>query len=230
MKKFFVFALSFVFSLIILSGCSENPLDKRYDKKTRQADLKKMKNDGDITNEQFVALGIYFAYASHNDINLTGKTYRSLITDAYEFKKRQKTEQPVLTGPEKEKSDQLKRLQNVVSVELLNKEKSRDALGKAVDLKFKWKNNSEIDIIGIKGTIGFIDIYGKVFSELKVDYKDSLFVGSEKEWNAKKSLFKESDYLYSKTIEYVKINWTPERFVFSDKSIFELNPPVQKKK
>ncbi len=230
MKKFISFVILIVFTMIIFFSCGNNPLDKRYDQKTRQSDLKKMKTDGDITNEQFVALGIYFAYASFNNVNLTGKTYRELIKDAYELKKKQRTEQPVLTGPEKEKSDQLKRLQQVVSIELLGKENSRDALGKAVNLQFKWRNHSELDIVGIKGTIGFIDIYGKVFSELKVDYKDSLFVGSEKEWITKKSLFKESDYLYSKTIEYVKINWTPEKFIFADKSVFELMPEVQTKK
>ncbi|QQS37864.1 MAG: hypothetical protein IPM56_07965 [Ignavibacteriales bacterium] len=230
MQKQKIISIFFALSLLIHPSCGDEPLEKRYDPKTRQADLKQMKLDGEITNEQFVELGIFFAHASFNKINLTGKTYKDLIKEAHDFKMTQKEERVELTGPEKEKYDQLKRLQNVVSLELLGKENTRDALGKAVDLKLKWKNHSECDIIRISGTIGFIDIYGKVFSELKVDFKDSLFVGSEKEWVVQKSLFKESDYLYSKTIEYIKINWTPEKFIFSDKTVFSLNPePVKKK-
>lgn len=230
MKNQKIIAFILMMCLLIVSSCGDDPLEKRYNKTTRQADLKKMKVDGIITNEEFVALGIYFAHASFNNVNLSGKTYKDLIKAAFEFKDEQKKEKPKVSGAEKEKLDNLNRLQNIATIELLNKEQSRTALGKAVTLKFRWKNHSEMDIIGIKGTVGFIDIYGKVFSELKVDYKDSLFVATSKEWTIQKSLFKESDYLYSKSIEYIKINWTPEKFIFADKYVLELNPNLSKTK
>jgi hypothetical protein len=229
MKKQISIIITVFFCLFLTSSCGEDPLEKRYDKKTRQADLKLMKEDGVITNEQFVALGIYFAHASYKKINLTGRTYKDLIKSAYELKEQQKNDKPSISDAEKAKLDRLKRLQNIVSIELLSIEKSRTALGKAVMLTFKWKNQSEMDIIGIKGTIGFIDIYGKVFSDLKIDYRDSLYLASTKEWKVQKSLFKESDYLYSKTIEYVKINWTPEKIIFSDKYELDLNPAGENK-
>lgn len=211
-------------SFVIFFSCGEDPLDKRYDKMTKRADLKKLKEDGEITNEQYVVLGIYFAHASYNNINLTGKTYRDLIKSAYTLKEQQKNEKPLISDAEKEKLDNLKRLLNIVTIELLKKEKSRSPLGKAVLLTFRWNNQGEMDITGIKGTVEFIDIYGKAFSELKVDYKELIFLSSTKEWTVQKSLFKESDYLFSKSIEYIRINWIPEKITFSDKQVVELNP------
>ena len=226
MKKLFI-----LFTMISLISCSGS-LSKVYNEEGFMLDMVEIReSEGEETAKNITTYIMQETMKNalrddnEKENNLTGKSYKELLIQADELAaemKRKEEEEKKLAEEEKRKKDALAvKISESLTFAMTKKGYKEGQYGypQNITYSFVFKNKTQKDIAGIKGSVTFYDIFDEKISSLSLSYDKGVKAGQTKRYNAQTDFnsFKSEDVkLKNTSIEKLKIIWEPEQLIFSD--------------
>jgi hypothetical protein len=93
--------------------------------------------------------------------------------------------------------------------------------------KMAFRNNTQRDILGIKGNVRFSDMFDTPIKELSLVFENGVKVGETAQWTGVHDLnmFIDSDKTLAATpLDKLKAKWFPQAIIFADGSTMSINP------
>jgi hypothetical protein len=122
---------------------------------------------------------------------------------------------------EAERAALRKQVDDLLTVTVLNLKLVKESYSENQLIVLGFQNNGQKDILGIKGTVKFIDIFDKEVGAVGFSYDDGLKAGAAGTWNGSRryNQFIESHKAVANLEEgKYKTRFEPEMIVFSDKT------------
>ena len=222
MKKLFVPII--IAAIVVLTAC--NPLNKKYSDKNFADDAKAIVDSKKLSEEDTKMLAGYIVFSKMGNINLEGKTYADILSDAKKMKADQEAKEAKEKKEEMEKKAKLTAaLTAALNVTLLDKGTHTKKYTDYLDFKIAIENKSGKEIKSINGTLEITNLSGTSLKTIFVikDYdiqagetiKDAYSLDYE-EFDAQAKEVKAAD------LKNLKAIWTAKGVVFSDGTKLEL--------
>ncbi|MDY2588199.1 hypothetical protein [Winogradskyella aquimaris] len=213
-------SLLLILTIVISFSCS-TPLDKKYSDETFEADLKEIKEDGKLSEDDAMTLAGWIVRAKLKGENLEGKSYNEIIKEAKNYKK----EQELLTEKAKlEEVEKRQRMGQVLIVALYDKGYEKYDYKDYLTYSFAFENKSNKDIRAFKGTISIQDLFNSEIKSISLTIDDPINAGSvfKGTYTTDYNQFRDEDVrLRNKDLEDIKVVWTPEKILFADGTSME---------
>jgi hypothetical protein len=220
--------LSILITISIIS-CS-NPLSKIYTEEGFMLDMVEIRESE--SEETVKNITTYIMQEAMRDAlkdddkkenNLVGKSYKELLVQADELaaKRKEKEEQEKRHKLEEErrrKEISLK-ISESITFALTKKGYSEYNYQDYITYTFTFENKSNKDILGIKGSVTFYDIFDEKIKSLRLSYDDG--IKSKKTVNYRATtdynqFMSEDKKLKDTELNKLKVVWEPEQLIFSD--------------
>ena len=203
-----------------LASCS-SVMDKQYDPKTADVDLKEVYEVTDSASAMLVAGTLLrFAFEGKNPETMT---YQEILNNgnAYVAEEKRKAEEKRLKKEreEAERAAKLKKLTDAMSATCFEKDYREYDYLKYITFKFKFDNNTDKEIRAVKGWFDFQNLFGESVKKLSIVYDEPVSANSSNIYDAniKFNEFINSDVaLKNKDLKDMKIVWIPEEILFAD--------------
>lgn len=95
------------FLLLAVLSCS-NPMNKKYDEETLEADMKEIKEKNKMSEDEIKTFAGWLILAKLGNKDLTGKTYQQILDEAKNYKKEQDELAAKAKAEEKAKAEKMK--------------------------------------------------------------------------------------------------------------------------
>lgn len=231
MKKIF-----YILFVLLIAACSSSPLDKKYNEKTVEEDMKSIADAKALDSSESVLIVKYLMRAKLKGESLEGKTYKEILAAA-KVETTSKTEEETendnanndegkenftleeMVGDEqKAKVAKLKAALDVNFVDktLFGKDKLRQ-----ISYEFTFKNNSAKEIKAVNGDAVFSDLEGNEIKVITLKY-DGAIKPNETIKFASSVDYNEKDVeINSKKKVQLVMNWNPKDITYSDGTAVE---------
>jgi hypothetical protein len=204
-----------------LLSCS-SPLEKKYSKETFQNDIAEViKKESLDSTSRLVLMGIPIANAFGGGAQFEGKTYREIIDEA---KKKEAEAKALAEKAAKEEADRIARLSEALAVAVFDKGFYEADYQSYITVKFVFDNKTAKEIRALTGVVVFTDLFDKEIKSISVTYDQAIAAKKNRKWDAQieYNRYKDSDQLLaSKKLADLKVQWKPEKILFSDGSSLE---------
>ncbi len=220
--------LIFFMSLLFFS-CSESIRDRKMTK----SNIEQIKDSEELTQREKELFAAYLIRTNLKNAFLGEKNFSidstMTIGEAIQKQKEWIIQDSIKTAEEKKaaelafqkKQQQIQRLKNIVTVNIVKKSFSEADYSKYNVITISINNNSDSTIIGVKGSLKISDMFGDAISNLEVKYHKKL--------NPKERAFDKGYYGYNQfmdrdkklrftELEKMEVVWEPEMIIFDDGS------------
>lgn len=216
MKKTLLF-LSLIGILISCSG----PLDKKYNEETLADDAKKIKEKGNLSDNDIQIMAGWILKAKMTDEKLEGKSYGEILEEAKDYKKEQ---EKLAEKAKKEEEEKRQRLGSALTVALYDKGYKKQDYEDYLTYSLAFENKTDKDIRAFKGSISINDLFDTEIKSINLTIDD--IIKSNQTFKATYTTdynqFRDEDKrLKSKNLTDLKVVWTPEKIIFTDGTILE---------
>jgi hypothetical protein len=160
------------------------------------------------------------------------------IEDAIKFQKewqdeqsKEEQKQKLLAAElQKKQLESIKKMNDVLTVTLLNlslnsKDYERQIYSDYFSIKVGFKNNSEKDISGVKGTVILKDMFGSLIKNIGISNDNGIKANGTSTYSGTMDFnqFEDSDKkLASTEFSKIKFEWNPDVYIFADGSTIEM--------
>lgn len=221
MKNLFLYLLLF----LLITSCS-SPLDKKFNQETSKEDMKEIVASLD-SNEVKLLMGSMVRLAFKGE-KIEGMTYNEILESGKKWKAEQEAkeaEEKVLAEKAKKiEEERTARLNQALTVTIFDKGFYKVNYQDYITYKFAFENKSQKDITAFTGQLMFTDLFDKEIKKINLTYDDGVKAGSIVNYDAttEYNQFMDGDQLLkSKSLDKIKLVWTPEKILFADGSKLE---------
>ena len=210
-------------------ACS-NPMSKVYTEESFMEDMKEVR---DAEGEETVAkISAYImqqtfknSFDKDSENKLVGKTYAELVEQADNLKaelKAKEEEEKRLAAEEelRKKKIQLKISESLTfAVTKKGYYEGQYGYPKNITYTFTFKNKTDKDIAGVKGTVIFYDMFDERIKSIGLSYDDGIKAGETENYKAQSSYTgydSDEKKLKNTELSKLKVIWEPEQLIFSD--------------
>lgn len=160
------------FLLLAVVSCS-NPMNKKYDEKTLEADMKEIKEKNKLSEEDTKTFAGWLLLSKLANKDLTGKTYQQILDEAKNYKKEQEELAAKAKAEEKAKAEKMKNAATVTIYDYAYHPANMDnyELQDSHIFKYAIQNKSNKEIKALKF---HFRIYNSLGDELGDGYEMSL--------------------------------------------------------
>ena len=227
MKKYFLLIISTAFII----SCS-NPLSQVYNEESFMLDMAEIrKYEGDDAVKSITS---YVLQESMRDAlkdddkkenNLVGRSYKELLFEgdklAEELKRKEEEEKKLAEEQKRKRKALALQISESLTFAMTKKGYSKGEYGffEKITYRFVFKNKTQKDIAGVKGSITFYDIFDEKISSISLKYDEGIKAGQTKTYNAQtdyNSFESEDVKLKNTSLDKLKVIWEPEQLIFSD--------------
>lgn len=216
MKK----SLLLLLSIVILTSCS-GPLDKKYNEDTLEEDAKEIKESGKLSEEDAKIMAGWILRSKFKDENLEGKSYGDILEEAKDYKK----EQELLAEKVKlEDEEKRQRLGSALTVALYDKGYEKYDYEDYLTYSLAFENKTDKDIRAFKGSISINDLFDTEIKSINLTIDDPILAGEifKSTYTTDYNQFRDEDIrLKNKDMSDLKVEWTPEKIIFTDGTTLE---------
>ena len=162
--------------------------------------------------------------------NLVGKSYKELLVQADELaakmKEKEEEEKRLKLEEERRRKEISLKISESITFALTKKGYSEYNYQDYITYTFTFENKSNKDILGIKGSVTFYDIFDEKIKSLSLSYDDG--IKSKKTVNYRATtdynqFMSEDKKLKDTELNKLKVVWEPEQLIFSDGEKISLN-------
>jgi hypothetical protein len=227
--------LSILITISIIS-CS-NPLSKIYTEEGFMLDMVEIRESE--SEETVKNITTYIMQEAMRDAlkdddkkenNLVGKSYKELLVQADELaakmKEKEEEEKRLKLEEERRRKEISLKISESITFALTKKGYSEYNYQDYITYTFTFENKSNKDILGIKGSVTFYDIFDEKIKSLSLSYDDG--IKSKKTVNYRATtdynqFMSEDKKLKDTELNKLKVVWEPEQLIFSDGEKISLN-------
>ena len=227
--------LSILITISIIS-CS-NPLSKIYTEEGFMLDMVEIRESE--SEETVKNITTYIMQEAMRDAlkdddkkenNLVGKSYKELLIQADELaakmKEKEEEEKRLKLEEERRRKEISLKISESITFALTKKGYSEYNYQDYITYTFTFENKSNKDILGIKGSVTFYDIFDEKIKSLSLSYDDG--IKSKKTVNYRATtdynqFMSEDKKLKDTELNKLKVVWEPEQLIFSDGEKISLN-------
>lgn len=211
--------LLLVVASIILS-CS-SPLDKKYNESSLEQDAKEIKESGKLSDEDAELLIGWILKSKLNGEKIDGKSYSEIIKEAKDYKKEQKE---LAEKSKKEEEEKRQRLGTALTVALYEKGYQEYDYQEYITYSIAFENKTDKEIRALKGTLTINDLFDTKIKSitLTIDERIPAKETHKGVYTTDYNQFMDEDVrLKNKSLDDLKVVWTPEKIIFSDGTTLE---------
>jgi len=173
-------------------------------------------------------LGAMFGNKSADSGIPKGMTIGRAIAEQKKFlaevEKEEKRKAEAREKIEKERELAMEMMRGAVSVELVSKRivpADNYGLSENIDVVFEYQNNTDKDIMGVKGTIDIIDMFGEEITGFNISNEETIPAKGSVKWQGKRSVaYGRNEDAGKRWVglpdEKFKIVWKPVAVIFKD--------------
>jgi|TARA_B110001450_G_scaffold216549_1_gene210176 hypothetical protein len=227
--------LSILITISIIS-CS-NPLSKIYTEEGFMLDMVEIRESE--SEETVKNITTYIMQEAMRDAlkdddkkenNLVGKSYKELLVQADELaakmKEKEEEEKRLKLEEERRRKEISLKISESITFALTKKGYSEYNYQDYITYTFTFENKSNKDILGVKGSVTFYDIFDEKIKSLSLSYDDG--IKSKKTVNYRATtdynqFMSEDKKLKDTELNKLKVVWEPEQLIFSDGEKISLN-------
>ncbi len=205
---------------LMLMSCS-SPVNNKYSDENFMIDAAEIKKSGDIDKEDLTLMGSWILKSKMKGISLADKTYADIIEDAKSYQ----AEQLALAEKTKlEEEAKRQRFSASLTVAMFDKGFTKADYQSYLTYGFVFENKTNKDIRAFKGSVSIQDLFDTEISVINLTIDSPIKAKSTFKGNytTEYNDFRAKDVkLKSKTLEDLKIVWTPEKILFVDGTSIE---------
>jgi hypothetical protein len=217
--------LLFPLLLFLIISCS-SPLERPYKESTLEEDVVELKKT--LSEEELEMLAGYIALRTIGEDKMLGKTYGDLLTEAKEFKAemeaKQEEERRLAEEAKREEAERIKRLSGALTVSLYEKGFFEYNYQDYITFKFAFQNKTDKNMKAFTGMIIINDLFDKEIKNFNLTFDDGINANSKRNWSAQteyNQFIDEDVTLKSKDMDDLKVEWIPEKIIFTDNTTLE---------
>ena len=211
----------------IFLSCS-NPMSKVYTEEGFMLDMVEIReSNGEETATKITAYIMQQALKSSFDEEaenmLVGKTYSELVkqSDDYEaqMKAKEEEEKRLAEEEKKRRKEIALKISESLTFAITKKGFAKTNYQEYITYTFTFKNKTDRDIAGVKGSVTFYDMFDEKIKSLNLSYDDGIKANKTINYKATTDYnqFKSEDKKLKNTeLSKIKVSWEPEQLIFSD--------------
>ena len=211
----------------IFLSCS-NPMSKVYTEEGFMLDMVEIReSNGEETAMKITAYIMQQALKSSFDEEaenmLVGKTYAELVKQSDDFdaelKAKEEEEKRLAEEEEKRRKEIALKISESLTFALTKKGSAEYSYQEYITYTFTFKNKTDRDIAGVKGSVTFYDMFDEKIKSLNLSYDDGIKANKIINYKATTDYnqFKSEDKKLKNTeLSKIKVSWEPEQLIFSD--------------
>lgn len=226
MKKS-IFTLVIMGLTIIMTSCN-NPLNKKYSEDNFGKDLKEIVESKKADTSDMIYIAMYITKSKLLGENLNNKTYRDILDNAKELRKKSEEEDAEaksLAEKAKVESEEKRQLfAKVLTVALYDKGYYEGDYQNYLTYEVAYENKSDKNIRAIKGSMLITDLFDGEIKQISLVDDSGIPAGKtvKMSYTSDYNRFRDEDSkLRSKDLKDLKVIWTPEKIIFEDGSTLE---------
>ena len=155
--------------------------------------------------------------------NLVGKSYKELLVQADELaakmKEKEEEEKRLKLEEERRRKEISLKISESITFALTKKGYSEYNYQDYITYTFTFENKSNKDILGIKGSVTFYDIFDEKIKSLSLSYDNGIESGKIVNYRAQtdyNQFISDDKKLKDTELNKLKVVWEPEQLIFSD--------------
>ncbi len=208
-------------ALLISSSCT-NLKNERVTEENKDKILSEVSTSKDLTDEERQLLTGYVMRQSLANVFQggkpglpTGKTVREMIEEQRKWVAQEKAEESRQKQLAAEVAAKQAEMRNVIGVALYNFTERQSGYADYVEAGFAYENRSTRDVRAFEGKIAFADVLGNNLEEVPLKVLTPIKAGAKA--SVTDNLFLMAYHgLRGKKLEDVKIDWRPQKILFTD--------------
>lgn len=220
--------LSILITISIIS-CS-NPLSKIYTEEGFMLDMVEIRESE--SEETVKNITTYIMQEAMRDAlkdddkkenNLVGKSYKELLVQADELaakmKEKEEEEKRLKLEEERRRKEISLKISESITFALTKKGYSEYNYQDYITYTFTFENKSNKDILGVKGSVTFYDIFDEKIKSLSLSYDNGIKSGKTVNYRAQtdyNQFMSDDKKLKDTELNKLKVVWEPEQLIFTD--------------
>ncbi len=155
--------------------------------------------------------------------NLIGKSYKELLIQAdklaAEIKEKEEEEKRLKLEEERRRKEIYLKISESITFALTKKGYSEYNYQDYITYTFTFENKSNKDILGVKGSVTFYDIFDEKIKSLSLSYDNGIESGKIVNYRAQtdyNQFISDDKKLKDTELNKLKVVWEPEQLIFSD--------------
>ena len=155
--------------------------------------------------------------------NLIGKSYKELLIQAdklaAEIKEKEEEEKRLKFEEERRRKEICLKISESITFALTKKGYSEYNYQDYITYTFTFENKSNKDILGVKGSVTFYDIFDEKIKSLSLSYDNGIESGKIVNYRAQtdyNQFISDDKKLKDTELNKLKVVWEPEQLIFSD--------------
>lgn len=155
--------------------------------------------------------------------NLIGKSYKELLIQAdklaAEIKEKEEEEKRLKLEEERRRKEIYLKISESITFALTKKGYSEYNYQDYITYTFTFENKSNKDILGVKGSVTFYDIFDEKIKSLSLSYDNGIESGKTVNYRAQtdyNQFMSDDKKLKDTELNKLKVVWEPEQLIFSD--------------
>ena len=155
--------------------------------------------------------------------NLIGKSYKELLIQAdklaAEIKEKEEEEKRLKFEEERRRKEIYLKISESITFALTKKGYSEYNYQDYITYTFTFENKSNKDILGVKGSVTFYDIFDEKIKSLSLSYDNGIESGKIVNYRAQtdyNQFISDDKKLKDTELNKLKVVWEPEQLIFSD--------------
>lgn len=219
--------LILIITVLFLTGCN-NPMSKVYNEEGFMLDMVEVReSEGEETAKKITSYvlqqSMKGAFNKDAENMLVGKTYAELLkqSDDYdaEMKAKEEEEKRLAEKEEKRRKEISLKISESLTFALTKKGFAEYSYQEYITYTFTFKNKTNRNIAGVKGTVTFFDMFDEKIQSLSLSYDDGIKAGKTVNYKAQtdyNQFVSEDKKLKNTELSKIKVTWEPEQLIFSD--------------
>lgn len=219
--------LILIITVLFLTGCN-NPMSKVYNEEGFMLDMVEVReSEGEETAKKITSYvlqqSMKGAFNKDAENMLVGKTYAELLkqSDDYdaEMKAKEEEEKRLAEEEEKRRKEIALKISESLTFALTKKGFAEYSYQEYITYTFTFKNKTNRNIAGVKGTVTFFDMFDEKIQSLSLSYDDGIKAGKTVNYKAQtdyNQFVSEDKKLKNTELSKIKVTWEPEQLIFSD--------------
>ena len=212
---------------VIFLSCS-NPMSKVYTEEGFMLDMVEIReSNGEETATKITGYimqqAMITSFNEEAENMLVGKTYSELVkqSDDYEaqMKAKEEEEKRLAEEEKKRRKEIALKISESLTFALTKKGFAEYSYQEYITYTFTFKNKTDRDIAGVKGTVTFYDMFDEKIRGLDLSYDKGIKAGKTINYKAQTSFnqfLSEDKKLNNTELSKIKVTWEPEQLIFSD--------------
>lgn len=220
--------LILILTLTLAFSSCNNPMSKVYSEESFMLDMVEIReSEGEETAKKITSYvmqqAMKGAFDKEAENMVDGKTYSELLKQsddlAAELKAKEEEEKRLAEEEEQRRKEIALKISESLTFALTEKGFTEYSYQEYITYTFTFKNKTDKDIVGVKGSVTFFDIFDEKIKSLSLSYDDGVKAGKTINYKAQTDYnqFKSEDTKLKNTeLSKIKVVWEPEQLIFSN--------------